>query len=94
MIMPSTSGQVISFVNKSNHLLFSQLADYMKQLEVKLPPQLMSCIPRQGHPNKKLNSSQRPRFSNNKRKRNSIDLNNQYVASYTSYITVIIIFNT
>ena len=72
--MPSTTkGQVTTFINKSNHLLFPQLVDYMRPLGVRLPPQLMSCVPRQHHGN----SSSRP--SNRKRKKYSIDLTNQYV---------------
>jgi len=76
LIMPSTNGQVISFINKSNQFLFSQLVTYMKPLGVKLPPQLMSYTPRQGHSNKRHSNSS---HSSNVRKRqkNLIDLTKQ-----------------
>lgn len=84
LIMPSTKGQVISFINKSNYLLFQQLTDYMKPLGVRLPPQLITSGPRQHHANKTHGSSSHP--SNRKRKKCSIDLTKQFVKTlYASY---------
>ena len=77
LIMPSTKGQVVLFINKSNHLLFQQLMDYMKPLGVRLPSQLMTYGPRQHHANKTHSSCSHP--SNRKRKKCSIDLTKQCV---------------
>ena len=85
LIMPSTKGRVISFINKSNHLLFRQLTDYMKQLGVRLPPQLMTCDPRQQHASKTHSSFSHP--SNRKRKKYSIDLTKQCV-EYCMYVVL------
>lgn len=78
LITPSTKGRITLFINKSNHLLFSQLVDYMKPLGVRLPSQLTSCIPKQHHGNKKhSNHHHSSNISNRKRTKNSIDLTNQ-----------------
>ena len=77
MIMPSTKGHVTLFINKTNHLLFSQLVAYMKPQGVRLPPQLMSSLPKQFHVNKRHSSSNHS--SSRKRKNNTIDLTKQCV---------------
>ena len=90
LIMPSTKGRVTSFVNKSNYLLFRQLMDYMKPLGVRLPPQLMTCGPRQQHASKTHSSFSHP--SDRKRKKCSIDLTKQCVECCTYVLIALIIF--
>ncbi|XP_065882761.1 probable ATP-dependent RNA helicase DDX59 [Dysidea avara] len=76
LVIPSVHSQVVSFINKSNQVLFSHLVSFLQPLGVRLPQQLARHVPKH-----QLNGSKRPphHYSSGSRKRQmrSIDLTKQ-----------------
>lgn len=76
LVVPSVHSQVVSFVNKSNQMLFSHLVSFLQPLGVRLPHQLTHHVPKQAQSGKKK-SHHHDHSSSRKRQLTSIDLTKQ-----------------
>jgi len=77
LVIPSVHSQVVSFVNKSNQVLFSHLLSFLQPLGVRLPQQLIHHVPKQLQTGNKRHHHDDHTGSSRKRQMRSIDLTKQ-----------------